>query len=183
MKIKSDLEEARKVLSNIPYIHAGGCGISALALSRWIKKTHLTCDVQFVLGYNDLGRFKTNSDMIADPSNCKAKAVGHAGLIVDFYDGTGPRIIDCKGPYPIMQYSYCHTFSDENIMLKSINNVSDWNTEFDRDNVPIIAEKLGISLFDVDCSTHAEALQGITMLAKTEVIPKWYNSLFKLLKP
>ena len=36
MKIKT-LKQVQKFLSNIPNINRGGCGISALALYRWLE--------------------------------------------------------------------------------------------------------------------------------------------------
>jgi hypothetical protein len=150
------LEEAREYLASIPCIHLGGCGISALALSRWIKKNaNMVATTLFVLGDNSGMFYMTNSKVIID-STVEPDVCAHIGLIV--YDAAHNQqyIIDAKDVYDMGRYSYVNVVSDERLMVRSINRVDRWNEEFDRTYVKDIEHVLAIDLSDIDCRSRWE---------------------------
>ena len=152
------LEEARKYLANIPCIHHGGCGISALALARWIKKNDsIAATTLFVLGDNSRIFYKTNSKAIID-SSVEPDSCAHIGLII--YDAAHNQqyIIDAMDVYDMGRYSYVNVVADERLMVRSINRVDRWNTDFSRTHVADIARVLDIDLSDIDCRDHLEYL-------------------------
>lgn len=148
------LQEIREIIRNVPDISQGGCGIAALAMSRWIKKNMYGSKVVFVLGYDDSYRFEINNKAILkkdDPTSAT-----HIGLIVYDNDEGVQRIIDCRRTFDMTSYEYTNTFTDPKILIKAINRVNKWNTDFDRRYVAHIAAHLEIDLSDVDCRTESE---------------------------
>lgn len=149
------LEEVREVIRNVPDINQGGCGIAALAISRWINKNmYVRTKVVFVLGYDDSYRFKINNKAILkeeDPTSAT-----HIGLIIYDEAAGDQKIIDCRKTFYMTNYEYTNTFADPRILLKAINKIGKWNSDFDRSNVAYIAKLLDIDLSDVDCRTESE---------------------------
>lgn len=144
------LADVQDFLSDIEDIDQGGCGISALAMRRWLAKNSPHCNTVFVLGYNEPTRFKTNNNAILkkeDPTSAT-----HIGLIIyDNLSGT-QSIIDCVGVFKMTDYSYVNSFESEDIMVRALNRPNSWNVAFNRKRqVNRISEYLGINLSDIKC--------------------------------
>lgn len=136
-------------------LHAGGCGIAALALARWIKKSDMRATVLFVLGQNDTGCYTTNASAVLD-STIEPDSASHIGLIVYDFDNNQQHIIDSRGLFDMGNYSFINVFSSESIMVRSINRVNRWNERFSREFVKDIAERLDVDMSDIDCRTPQE---------------------------
>lgn len=156
-KVKIEtLEDVQRFLKTVPSINCGGCGIAALAIGRWLKKSNLVASAVYVFGQRDLETFNQNARAQADPSS-KPGSASHVGVIVYDYAKKTQSIIDCGGTFDITSYSYSN-LGDEKFLLKSINACDEWNPSFRRRHVKEIAEALDIDLRDVDLRTKHEYL-------------------------
>jgi hypothetical protein len=145
------LDQVRSFLNDIPNINSGGCGIAALAMYRWIKK-NVPQHVDNVLfhffhrdseSYNNnktlLNNNTYNSDNIAIPS--------HIGIQIKNLT----KVIDTYRNLDIQYYGYVVETNSEDVLIKAINNISNWNPMFFRKhNVKKIQKELNIDLSDVD---------------------------------
>lgn len=150
------LSQARAALAQIQSINSGGCGIAALALARWIKKSEMRATTHFVMGSHLRECFVANStaqvDTAIQPDSCS-----HIGLIIYDFDENSQKIIDSRGLFDMGSYAYNTIVSREDILVKAINRVDRWNPSFKRrDNVPIIEQVLDIDLSDIDCRSHEQ---------------------------
>lgn len=143
--MKKIINKIQKILDNIEAINYGGCGISALSIYRYfIKKGIDRKKISFIYLHdykndyiNNKKNYKYKHFSMESPSHCCI-----------YYDG---KYIDSGGIIPktkIKRYDYIHKFKTQSILLRSINN-SDWNDEFDRNNIKIIQKELGINLKDI----------------------------------
>lgn len=179
-KVKTKVEtlsQARAALAQIQSINAGGCGIAALALARWIKKSEMRATTHFVMGSHHRECFVANStaqvDTAIQPDSCS-----HVGLVIYDFDENSQQIIDSRGLFDMGSYAYNAIVSKEDILVKAINRVDRWNPRFKRrDNVPTIEQVLDIDLSDIDCRSHeqyteekeSEAAQPETKTATVEL--------------
>lgn len=155
--VKSEIktiDQARQALSKIPYINQGGCGISALALHRWIKK-NANCNTVFVFGDNDVNTYKKNMAASIDVNDNPGSAA-HVGLIIYDYDSGNQSIVDCNSVYNMARYEYLNVTKDEAFVVRSINQISEWNPAFERNQVKVIAKTLDIDLSDIDIRSGKE---------------------------
>jgi hypothetical protein len=138
------LDEVQQFLSNIPSINCGGCGISALAMYRWLKKHGKTTEqTAFYYLENDAERHNNNKSYY---SNKDIALIAPCHVVLYHNDQT----IDCDGYKPISSYSYQLIEKSEEFLIKMINNIHSWNYSFNRKNhVKHIAKTLGIDLSDI----------------------------------
>lgn len=137
------LEEVIDYLDSIPAINSGGCGISALAMFRWLKKYKLLKNTKFVYihysqdGYDDNCQAMRNGSRLFAPPHC---VLEHDGIL-----------IDSGGELDFLEFrEYTLTIKDERIIVVSINS-GDWNEGFDRNEwVPKIEKRLDIDLSDIE---------------------------------
>lgn len=187
VKVKlKEISQVQDILNRIPNINRGGCGISALALARWIKKNKPMYDVHFILAYDSQKDFKNNTEIICKDQNKKAVAVAHAGVVIEMNNGGAPAVVDSQGAFGITRYECSHTFAYEAIMVKAINEGSQWNPEFDRKNVYRIEELLEIDLSDVSqiypTNGYTDLATVITKVNETKIDPIGYiKNLWTLL--
>jgi hypothetical protein len=138
------LGDVQTFLSNIPNIKYGGCGISALAMYRWLKKNNkLKKSVKFLFLHSYDGYLYRNNKKYVEQKIGSPTACSHVGL---FYNN---RTIDCDGFINTRNYKYKVKTSDENVMVMAINNLGDWNTDFNRKHIKKIEKKLEIDMSDV----------------------------------
>ena len=147
-KLKT-LEEIRLYLSSIERINQGGCGVSALAMYKWLAKhDEIDSDFKFVFCYAsyDENTYINNVGVLKNKTG-KAIACDHIGI---YYDG---KHIDCRDELHLTNYgtiqfvSYDQTWFIQN----AINNIGSWNPAFNRGRwVPRIEKELGISLKEIE---------------------------------
>lgn len=140
------LKKVKSFLNNeINFINCGGCGVSTLAMYRWLKNNgKLKGDEKFVFMYYAYNKstFINNSEVLKNGTG-KPIACSHICLFSggEFFDS------DCK--IKIDNYKWVHVLEDEKFLIDTINNKSTWNDYFDRDQIDTIAEKLNIDLSDL----------------------------------
>lgn len=142
------LKEVKKFLDSIDNINAGGCGISALAIIRWLKRKKKKASVYFA--YCDYGSFrmdsnlsrlKRNSTVLEAPSHCIVK------YNTKYMDSTG-ILNKNTDPSSLLALKLKHKIPNEQVLIDTINK-GEWNYCFDRRVVPSIAKKLNINLSDI----------------------------------
>jgi hypothetical protein len=154
----TELDQVLKYLSRIPRINNGGCGVSALAIYRWLEKEKLLIknsilkhkDTRFVFLYefDNEHLFKNNKKAINNP-NVEAIAPNHA---VIFHKG---NYIDCDGTVNISRYEWIQNIRNEEFILRANNNVDYWNPDFDRNKyIKLIEKRLNINLSDIQLRVH-----------------------------
>jgi len=144
-KSDSEFEAVQEFLGNITWINAGGCGVAALAMYRWLKKNNkLSKDTAFVYLDNDKWMHENNKKALetndVEPTSCSHVALQHA-----------KRYVDAEGEVNIrFRFQYKLRIESEAFVLASVNNINVWNPRFNRIQlVPFIAEQLGIDLSDI----------------------------------
>lgn len=137
-------DEVMNYLSSIDSINRGGCGISALAMYRWLKKHNQTTDqTAFYFLENDESNHKNNMQY---HSNKEVALIAPCHVVLYHNDQT----IDCDGFRPISSYSYRLFEKSEEFLIKMVNNIHSWNYRFERKkHIGNIAKTLGIDLSDV----------------------------------
>lgn len=146
------IKDVQRWLDNISDINAGGCGISALAMYRWLKKNNqLAGDESFTYLYCDKDEnFKVNSKVLTTKqlfSLRRRKKMGSASHIMLFHNGVN---IDSEGSHIQSRYGERHEGIVEKLLVESIQ-FGGWNSSFNREYfVPKIASKLGVDLSDVN---------------------------------
>lgn len=142
------LKDVQNFLSKIECINYGGCGISALAMYRWLKKHgKVTEQTAFYYLENDEDRYNNNREY---NTNKEITLVAPYHVVLYHNDQT----IDCDGFKPIGGYKYHILEKSEEFLIKMINNINSWNNMFSRkENVKNIAKILGINLSDVKINT------------------------------
>lgn len=154
MKTKiTTLHKVLVYLSKIPSINCGGCGISALAIYRWLEKENLLIknpkvkkhNTRFVFLYENTCKYIYHNNKIAIKNlDADAIAPNHAVL---FHDGD---YIDAKGIVDVSSYKWIQNISNEEFIVRANNNLEYWNSEFDRNNyLKAIENRLEIDLSDI----------------------------------
>lgn len=134
MNTRRRIERAVEFLDSIPYINSGGCGIAALAIARYVHKENPRIKLKF--GF--LGDYGTNEDGSRD-------APSHVVLLWD-----GHRVDSNGIDSAFSQHWELIESLDESDLVASLNNVSTWNSAFDRaGELPGIERELDIDLSDV----------------------------------
>jgi hypothetical protein len=145
------LADVRQFLAKIPYLHEGGCGVSAIAMYRWLQKYTKNPKVRFVLCYAKGSKsfFNKNSRFLAGATDTPT-ACSHAGI---YYSDPKTKLtapIDARGYLPINSYEYTQIFKSVKPMLAMVKAKDEWYEKFDREKwIPIIEKKLKIKLKDV----------------------------------
>jgi len=153
------IKDVQHVLQRVPKIHAGGCGVAALAISRWICKSNMRASTVFVFGHRDRETYDQNHKAEMN-SNNKPGSASHIGVIIYDYYNDKQMIIDANGTYDMTSYYYLNTIGNADFMLRSINQIGEWNDSFDRRHVERIAKELDIDLSDIDIRTKHSYLYG-----------------------
>ena len=145
MKTFTTLKEVRNWLDDIDGINAGGCGLAALAMFRWLQKEQkLMGNESFTYLYQSKDYFYTSNS-----TYLKDKSIGHFNSCCHImfcyeginYDSNSNRISDS---YPVK-----HEGITESLLVEALN-FGGWNCEFNRRYyLPIIEERLDIDLSDV----------------------------------
>jgi hypothetical protein len=141
-------DEVRNFLNNIENINCGGCGISALAMYRWLKKHGQTTDqTAFYFLENDEDNHKNNMQY---HSNKEIVLKASCHVVLYHNDQT----IDSNGYKPISSYEYQLLEKSEEFLLAMINTIWSWNYKFERKkHVKKIAKTLEIDLSDIKIDT------------------------------
>lgn len=144
-------DDVRSFLSSIYSIHGGGCGVSALAMYKWLKKNdQLNYDFKFVICYDpdvdDDDRYLNNMKVLRTKEG-NAMATSHLGII------NGGYPMDSWGQIHLTRYGLIQFVNVEWFMINMINNKGSWNPSFDRKtNIPRIEQALGIDLSEIKTS-------------------------------
>lgn len=175
-------EEVRKRLDSIPAINSGGCGISVLAMHRWLMKNddeYRTKNYDFICLHTqrDEEGYRTNVDsLMAGTGFC---APNHTYLCID------GKCWDSEGTgNPDWYYRHVGIKTEDNL-LDMINHLERWNREFKRHTyVPIIAMELDIELDDVLIHSvpWSDRLEGFTSVLKHKLSLKYKNIIACLRK-
>jgi hypothetical protein len=138
------LQEVQDYLHYLPFVNFGGCGLSALAMYRWLKKHNMTSGRTNFYFLNDTASLHSNNKRCLAGKNDRLPcACGH---VVLRHKGV---YIDCHGEYDITKYRYKLKIK-EKFLVEALNNLSAWNSNFPRKlAAPRIEKKLNISLADV----------------------------------
>jgi len=147
------LEEVFNYLSWIPRINRGGCGISALAIYRWLEKENLLIknpvlkwkNTKFVFLYDNCHRFVLDNNRIAvKDHNTDPIAPNHAVL---FHMG---EYIDSDGIVDVSGFKWMQNITEEEFVIRANNSLDYWNPDFNRNKyLKVISKKLGIDLSDI----------------------------------
>jgi hypothetical protein len=146
------LDDVRKFLARIPNLHNGGCGVSAIAMYRWLKKYTHNPRVRFVLCYKAGSEvfFRRNSRFLSSDKDSYPTACSHAGIYYDDPATMQTAPIDARGYLPITNYEYTQVFRRAHPMIAMVKEKGEWYDAFNRDKyIPIIEKRLGINLKDI----------------------------------
>lgn len=143
MNASTTFERLQNDLAEIDGIDDGGCGLAAIAMLRQLKDEdkHVTV----VFGYSPFDPcHRMNEDFFAG-NNERPVPATHIFLRDD--DG---NTFDCHGNNveDSWTFSYFHEM-DEQILIDTINNRSQWNRYFDREDIVPVFEKYGIYYQDL----------------------------------
>jgi hypothetical protein len=139
------LKDVQQFLNSIPNINCGGCGISALAMYRWLKKNDRLKDekAKFIFCYKSYNEDKfLNNEEVLKKGEGNIKAPTH--VVIHFKK----RYIDSEGTVDIREYKHRQHIEDEDFMVKT-NNSSGWNEMFNRCHLENIQGFLGIDMSDI----------------------------------
>ena len=133
-------QEVRDYLAEIPNIHRGGCGHSALAMYKWLEKNNeLVEDTRIVYLYcHQTGNYETNSKALE--GNGEFVAPSHVVLA---HKG---QHIDAKSDHAYNGWfdEESHTLNDVQELITTFG-APNWNDNFDRNHVDSINETLGLN--------------------------------------
>jgi hypothetical protein len=139
-----NFDDVRTFLSNVPYIHDGGCGVAALSMYRWLEKNGMI-KPKIILWYDYPQRYYFNKKALKKSGKKfreKVIAPNHCGISYK------EKIIDCKRE-GLEEIDEIRQITNEKGLLIIINKAITWNPDFRRTRIPEIGEKLGIDLSDV----------------------------------
>ena len=136
------LDEVREYLSKVSYIDLGGCGISALAMIRWINKNMRNKKVLINFTHNSCSYYNDNKDYF---ENGKGKVCAHSHIVLRYKR----KYFDCRMEYKLKDLDRILKTNHEEILLEAINNIGTWNDKFQRKYVKKIQKDLDIDLSDV----------------------------------
>lgn len=134
------LKTIKLAIGDIPNLHNGGCGISALAISKFLGKKKIKWN-EFVILCRDDYDYNESFDNFME-GNYRDMLFDHIAILLP----TG-EIIDAKGTY--REYYYNSISINRRELIKIINVKDGWCGDFDRKYVRTIERKLNISLKEV----------------------------------
>ena len=142
-------EEMREFLNSIPSINSGGCGVSALAMYRWIEKNmpDFLNKTVFHFFHRSKKHYDNNNALIKNNTYCNdLVAPSHMGIEIN---GITP-VLDCEKKLSVKQYGFVIETPNQEVLINALNNIDTWNPMFNRKKaVPRIEQHLGIDLSDV----------------------------------
>lgn len=139
-----DFNEVRNFLDGIPFINNGGCGISALAMYKWLKKNKLDVDCKFVALYeNNQEECYENNCRVLRTKKGNAMAMSHMAIC------NAGVTMDSSEILSIDRWKIVQFFDAEWFMVNMLNNRGSWNNLFDRSFMREIEEVLEISLEEI----------------------------------
>lgn len=95
--------DVREYLSNIPYIHQGGCGLSAYVMYKWLEKNRKTNSFKFVFEFGER-KLKVKNTRIIKTKNEKIAPAMPYHVIIQYIGND----MDANGKYRRGKYSYYH---------------------------------------------------------------------------
>ena len=136
--------KAISVLSKIPDINRGGCGIAALAMYRYLGKKNL--EILFLYRNFKDEDYENNQRVINGDTSCIPSAPLHVVLRKNgkFFDSTG----DLDDNYVNFAYLFQHTCT-EKFLTDAIKKADNWRSIFNREHIKEIEQKLKVDLSDV----------------------------------
>ena len=145
-----DLNQVLKFLNEIPNINAGGCGISALTVYKWLKKNNsLSDDFAIIyLHYWDDGDAELNSKFLSGKSE-EATACSHAIFRYNgkLYDSNGTTELDVRTVKQLVIKA-----EQIDMFMEASLTADNWNPRFIRAQaIPLISKKVGVELDLVQC--------------------------------
>ena len=140
-----DLNQVLEFLNEIPCINQGGCGISALAVYRWLKKNNSLSDdfAILYLHYWETSDMVLNNNFLSGESK-KATSCSHAIFRYNgvLYDSNGIHEVDVATTNHVVIPS-----KDVERFMKSSLADSRWNSMFSREQaIPLININLEVDL-------------------------------------
>jgi hypothetical protein len=148
-KKRLKLKHVLHYLNEIPNINCGGCGVSALAIYRWLKKNYDVKDIDILFCYdnwigaddfeNNKQVFESGEGSLTSPTHVVLK---YKKFI---FDSEGIKT-DLKSDFPLI-----HKATKIDLFMKVLNILSEWNDYFERKPKVIknIEKYLDINLSDV----------------------------------
>lgn len=146
-----ELNDVLDYLNSIKDINEGGCGISALAIYRWLKQKNDDSHLSIMYLYS---KFNWNAETYY-VNNEKRLRNGDGRLcvpshVVVLYNG---KCYDSGGEVYIVSYRFIQNIPNDSYLVNTINNpeMNEWNDTFVKNNdiISEIEEKLGINLSDI----------------------------------
>ena len=137
------LDVIQEKLRNIDHLNCGGCGLSALAMLRALKKKdkRTIIKIAYLFPSYEKDLFDTNVKVM----NNKIQIPKAARHICILYDG---KFVDGEGEVDISHYDLIQMV-DEDFLLTTINRAKNWNSMFNRNNIKEIEKDLKIELKDI----------------------------------
>lgn len=137
------MERLFNLLSSIPDINAGGCGIAAYAIAEFFRSKGCEANIVYLYSSYDFERYFSNGRFM-DGQTERATSCTHA--VVKVYKECGYELYDSDGLFNNeCKYEYSQEMTDDAVVA-SINNIDQWNSMFDRDHIQSIEEELSIDI-------------------------------------
>lgn len=144
-------QEVREYLSNIPSIHFGGCGVSALAMGLWLENNGADMsNFKLVLLHSDynIHKYQKNVSFIQGKSNtaesCTHVIINWEGVDMDC-SNEGKEVKFINSPFELRI-----NFENYKKFLSNALNYGFWNPSFNREAwIPRIEKKLGINIQEI----------------------------------
>ncbi|MFO7969745.1 MAG: hypothetical protein R6U15_06550 [Candidatus Izemoplasmatales bacterium] len=138
------LKQVQKYLDDIPNINSGGCGVSALAMKKWLKKNkNKDVKIKFLYRGHEFAYMK-NDEILKGNEKENLRAPAHCCIIY------GKKHKDSTGDILLRDFSTRHEIPNDKMFIDCVKDDSTWNPCFERDMyIPKIEKDLGISLKEV----------------------------------
>lgn len=139
------LKSVQNVLNSICDINYGGCGISALAMYRWLKNNNkLKGNESFTYLYISFDNcFYENDPILKKEVDRRLSSCSHIML------NRGGKHYDSEGSNVKSRFTRKHKKITEEQLIESLN-FGEWNDTFDRETyIPFIEKKLNVDLSDI----------------------------------
>lgn len=134
-----EFEEVQDILSDIPHINRGGCGIAALAMHEWLTESNVLYNPFIYLMYTNSEDMANNVQNFSERNLTGMTIPSHVAILKDNV------ITDCNGPVSLSRYIGFQQVDVET--LKSLIRLPGWNYNFDRDRfIPILRRKLKLPI-------------------------------------
>jgi len=139
------LTEVQKFLNGIQDINRGGCGISALAIYKWLQKQGESMDrIKFIYLYKSYNEdIYLNNESVLRDNKGVARAPNHCCIS---YNG---KFIDSKGDVDLTIFKWVQIIDEEDFIRDFLNNTKTWNSMFSRDCINNIEKELEIKMGDI----------------------------------